>query len=1133
MKKHFKWIAVILLVACVFTFVGCPKEPELPIDNPPTVNGGDNGSNSGNNGDNGSNSGDNGNTGENGSTNNGSNVDDGNYKYKKSLWGKWTRIDNGEVYTISGNELRREYGWGDESFGSVYLESENVLVIGDGESAARLFRKSGGLTSFTAKVVGFQRTSRAASDLTQTGMSGVTVSRASSDISTDTDEVVSGADGTIVFDNVVAGETQKITVETESGKTIELEVTPSYDGENLGTIPIVESGYSFKTTYNVSRDWNSEYYLFGNNYTTYNLQLNFANIGDATCSTASYEFLTSDPNIQLSQSTGIISSIAAGSSKSINLEVSYGDLQEFYKDVTIAIKIVDSKEKRTWLDSITLRFYQTPVFLNFYTYNANQSGNLNGFIMCPDGRAEYFNAYHNNYSSKILPYNKDGNNDYKVVFSATSDYDEMAYAFNAKYNENSPYVDFNEIFKDSNKAFELIDSYEDGEGNNKEETAVIIEDPYCETMSYVQYGDIDYFNLNLDDVLYSRIEEIKIPKAGLSASGKEVVVATVKGKNFQSPLANVDFSCSSKYVVNKLNKNIFDDETMSVELQIPSVAKDYEVTAKTEWNELTEIFSVEDYDVVTGDYVLKDNRIVRKEYLSELTEKDRELIFGVISVSRTGVPYIVGLEYDSSLKWAPEGSIGYDTDFKEIQAYVECGNYDQTNGKYDYVFVGDLDGSDNWEEICKVDPEGTKDAATNYPVFNFALNYGETNGLTGTDFEEGWYVPSVAELSYVLEKQFILHDSLSVFGDRYVHLNYLNYFWTSSQSSYLRVYVVRSGGKVTTDDLSVKDTLNSVLVLHPFNSELFNNYDYPEPTVTSVEIPTAGAGYTGELPVTIIGENLKSYEITCSDGSFGNVTYVSNTKAIATIKCNGDVGTTNITVKSGSSSATGTVKVVEKAKCYTDAEIGKIVLEDGSLVTNEDYDSTTMKAIAVVCGTKYAGGQVIGVGLQSSSGQWAKDGTYGYNNNFTKIVSTPSDFGAGAADTATFTGDLDGSDNWAYICSLDPEGTKDAATNYSAFYFANTYGITQGISGNYKDGWYIPSLKELCDIYKIKDTISDVITTVGGNLIMSYWYWSSSQYASGSNYAYPVDFSSGNVDYDCWNKSYNLNVIVIQSFNAE
>ena len=32
MKKHFKWIAAVLLVACIFSFVGCPKEPEVLID---------------------------------------------------------------------------------------------------------------------------------------------------------------------------------------------------------------------------------------------------------------------------------------------------------------------------------------------------------------------------------------------------------------------------------------------------------------------------------------------------------------------------------------------------------------------------------------------------------------------------------------------------------------------------------------------------------------------------------------------------------------------------------------------------------------------------------------------------------------------------------------------------------------------------------------------------------------------------------------------------------------------------------------------------------------------------------------------------------------------------------------------
>ena len=193
-----------------------------------------------------------------------------------------------------------------------------------------------------------------------------------------------------------------------------------------------------------------------------------------------------------------------------------------------------------------------------------------------------------------------------------------------------------------------------------------------------------------------------------------------------------------------------------------------------------------------------------------------------------------------------------------------------------------------------------------------------------------------------------------------------------------------------------------------------------------------------------------------------------------------------------------------------------------------------MKAIAVVVGTKYAGGQVLGVGLQKSSStlQWAPSGTIGCNRKFTNIICTPSITGSGAASTATFTGDTDGSDNWAYICSIDPEGTKDAATNYPAFDYANNYGVTQGITGNYKDGWYIPSQKELCDIYKIKDTISDVITTVGGNLSMNIYYWSSSQSSSYGYYAYVVDFSggymgSGSYKYD------KHNVLVVQAFNGQ
>ena len=318
---------------------------------------------------------------------------------------------------------------------------------------------------------------------------------------------------------------------------------------------------------------------------------------------------------------------------------------------------------------------------------------------------------------------------------------------------------------------------------------------------------------------------------------------------------------------------------------------------------------------------------------------------------------------------------------------------------------------------------------------------------------------------------------------------------------------------------------------------------YGVPEITSVTIPNAGVSYGGNsLPVTIKGKNFTAPGISATSfsGSGAGITnfkVVSDTKATAEVTCSYVIGETPVTVNCGEASGSTTLKVLESAKCYTDADIGKIVLEDGSLVVKDDYDSNTMKAIAVVVGTKYAGGQVLGVGLQQASSlMWAPSGTTGYKTRFENIICTPSETGSGAASTATFAGDIDGSDNWEEICKVDPEGTKDAATNYPAFDYANNYGVTQGITGNYKDGWYIPSLKELCDIYKVKDTVKDVITAVGGNLSMSFWYWSSSQVASGNSGAYRVNFSYGGVS--SVNGSYGFkdnddDVLVLQAFNAQ
>ena len=144
---------------------------------------------------------------------------------------------------------------------------------------------------------------------------------------------------------------------------------------------------------------------------------------------------------------------------------------------------------------------------------------------------------------------------------------------------------------------------------------------------------------------------------------------------------------------------------------------------------------------------------------------------------------------------------------------------------------------------------------------------------------------------------------------------------------------------------------------------------------------------------------------------------------------------------------------------------------------------------------------------------WAPRETTGYNTKFTNIVCTPSKTGTGAALTATFTGDTDGSDNWAEICAVDPEGTQDPATNYPIFNFANTYGTTAGLTNtDYETGWYVPSLAELYEVYKNKEVIQTSLTKASGFKFGSWeYYWSSSQCTSYKFTAYRVRLDDGRV----------------------
>lgn len=212
--------------------------------------------------------------------------------------------------------------------------------------------------------------------------------------------------------------------------------------------------------------------------------------------------------------------------------------------------------------------------------------------------------------------------------------------------------------------------------------------------------------------------------------------------------------------------------------------------------------------------------------------------------------------------------------------------------------------------------------------------------------------------------------------------------------------------------------------------------------------------------------------------------------------------------------------------------VGDIILADGSIV-KEKYlaaiDNSNVP-IAVIAGF-WKDGTAFGIGVHRSDEplQWASDHSAGYATNFTNIVCTQdSEF--------DFSGDKDGSDNWNEICTQDQEDTTDAEVNYPAFHFVNTYAESYGLSGDLAVGWYMPSIEELCDIYKNREAVNNSLRHIyeldeeaAMNGLETNWYWSSSQAGAEDDYAWFVHYFNGYAG-ECPKNFTNVHALAVRVF---
>ena len=179
---------------------------------------------------------------------------------------------------------------------------------------------------------------------------------------------------------------------------------------------------------------------------------------------------------------------------------------------------------------------------------------------------------------------------------------------------------------------------------------------------------------------------------------------------------------------------------------------------------------------------------------------------------------------------------------------------------------------------------------------------------------------------------------------------------------------------------------------------------------------------------------------------------------------------------------------------WNSPDVGDIVLGDGRLIKAQFFNSDIMEAVAVLY---YVVDGYYGVGIYNSGEtlyEWCSKDAALFNTKFSlDTLGCYIDIDDGLEHRYSLNSfkspNTNPCDNWDYICSVDDTAADSAEINYPAFYYINNYKNCIN-SLSYKDGWYLPSARELIYLSYNIDEVNNSIEKIGGNIIekdRDYW----------------------------------------------
>ncbi|MCR4953547.1 MAG: SUMF1/EgtB/PvdO family nonheme iron enzyme, partial [Treponema sp.] len=194
-----------------------------------------------------------------------------------------------------------------------------------------------------------------------------------------------------------------------------------------------------------------------------------------------------------------------------------------------------------------------------------------------------------------------------------------------------------------------------------------------------------------------------------------------------------------------------------------------------------------------GDVLLTDGSIISYKAGRTFTDTEKANAVGVLyGFDEKGAPMGWVAKYHTDTHtgyvWATNDVTLGGTGFESIA----CTRTSESNNVDEGVtFEGDLDGSDNWEKVCEADTTAESNPAK-YPVFDYVNKYGKDptadyyfgGYLSETEYKDGWYLPSIAELACLFKNRKKINDVLETLNEDGKPKNNTHYYscWSSSLS---------------------------------------------------------------------------------------------------------------------------------------------------------------------------------------------------------------------------------------------------------------------------------------------------------------------------------------------------------------